>query len=70
MRKYLFGALAVFGLAFGITFSTAQPTQAGPKCWYDCGCNGTTLYCCRSGPIVNCKVVLNSPIQCPQVADC
>jgi hypothetical protein len=69
MRKILIAALAVFSLAFAIGLITAEHAQAA-KCWWQCGCNGEALYCCRSGPIVNCKVVVNPPINCPQVADC
>lgn len=70
MRKLLLGAALVFGLGFGLSLSTPAPTEAGTRCWYECGCNGEALYCCRTGPIVNCKVVLNAPIECPQIADC
>jgi len=74
MRKLLVVALVVFALAFTLGIFTAPQSQAAgggsTKCWYTCDCNGTVLYCCRYGAIVNCKVVVFAPIECTQQADC
>jgi hypothetical protein len=71
MRKVVIAVLAVFVLAFAVGLVTSDQAQAAPtKCSYQCGCNGEVLYCCRTGPIVSCKIVLNGPIECTQSADC
>ena len=52
------------------TIGADQPQAKGSNCWYQCDCNGVVLYCCRSGPIVSCKVVFNAPFGCTQQAGC
>ncbi len=64
MKKFLISALVVFALALSIGLLTADNAQAA-KCWYSCAGNGEYLYCCRSGPIVQCKIVFSAPISCP-----
>ena len=70
MRKLVVVALLVFAIAFAASFVGVQQPQAATKCWYTCDCNGVTLKCCRYGAIVNCKVIVNSPVQCTQQAGC
>lgn len=70
MRKLVVVALLVFAMAFAASFMGVEQPQAASNCWYTCDCNGVTLKCCRSGSIVSCKVVFNSPIQCTQQAGC
>lgn len=70
MRKLLVVAFLVFAMTFALGTLGADQPQAKGGCWYTCDCNGVTLYCCRSGPIVNCKVVFNAPIGCTQQAGC
>lgn len=69
MRKLLVVALVLFAMAFSFGFTAEQP-QAKTKCWYECDCNGVALYCCRSGPIVSCKVLIDAPFECTQQAGC
>ena len=70
MKKLLVVALVVFAMAFGLALFSADQPQAGTRCWYDCDCNGVTLYCCRTNGKVLCKIVLNSPVECTQQAGC
>lgn len=70
MRKIITVALIVFALAFTFGISSDTPQAAGSKCWYSCDCNGTALYCCRTQGKVVCKVLIFSPIECTQQADC
>ena len=64
MRKIIIAALAVFTLALAVGLVTADKAQAA-KCWYACAGDGEFLYCCRSGPVVLCKIVFSAPISCP-----
>lgn len=70
MRKLLIGSAIAMALGFGFSMATVERAEAKTRCWYECGCNGEALYCCRTGGIVLCKVVIGAPIECPQIADC
>lgn len=70
MRKLLVVTLLVFIMALSIGFVITEQAQAKTRCSYECSCNGVVLYCCRTGPIVSCKIVLNAPIECTQQAGC
>jgi hypothetical protein len=65
MRKVILAALIVFTLALAVGLATAGNAQARTRCWYECLGDGEYLYCCRSGPAVQCKIVFSAPISCP-----
>lgn len=65
MRKAFAVIVTVFAVAFvvGLTMPTAD---AGP-CYYKCICS-FPYKCCVNNGVESCKRVLDSPIQCPQIA--
>jgi hypothetical protein len=58
MRRLLVVIVLVVAFASGVLFGLGAPdANAGKaKCWTSCE-NGVALECCRTGPIVLCKVL-------------
>jgi hypothetical protein len=59
MRKLVVVIVLVVAFAVGVGVGITPQAQAGKtKCWTECS-GGTLLECCRIGPIVNCRVLVD-----------
>lgn len=58
MRKLLVVLVLVvaFAVGIGVGFGTPDATAQKTKCWTTCE-NGVAIECCRTGPIVLCRVL-------------
>lgn len=58
MRRLLVVLVLVIAFAVGVGIGVGTPdaTAKNTKCWTECS-GGVLLECCRTGPIVNCRVM-------------